>query len=193
MYKYQFITAAVTILASLIMAASNISFFIVPSSITTFAQVSNQELTTNSSPSSSDSSLLRLVYLKVGVLDGDYQRISYDSNTNALSVSKSSFGTNASGGSSTSASGGSSTSSVKRLSETEQKSLEQLINKSGFFAVSSVYPPGTSGTQDYTLYTLSITMNDRLHTVLWADTSSNVPDGLLSIVQAIENMSTTML
>src|SRR5919198_1222398 len=112
MYKYQFITAAVTILASLIMAASNISFFIVPSSITTFAQVSNQELTTNSSPSSSDSSLLSLVYLKVGVLDGDYQRISYDSNTNALSVSKSSFGTNASGGSSTSASGGSSTSSV---------------------------------------------------------------------------------
>jgi hypothetical protein len=184
MYKYQFITAAVTILASLIMAASNISFFIVPSSITTFAQVSNQEptTTTNSSPSSSGSSLIRLVYTKVGVLDGNYQRVSYDSNTNVLSVSKSIFGANAS-----------STSGTERLPDAKQKSLEQLINKNGFFAASSIYPPRTTGTQDYTLYILSITMNNRLHTVLWADTSSNVPNGLLSIVQAIENMSCTMV
>ena len=79
--------------------------------------------------------------------------------------------------------------SSKQVSASDEKNLEQLIDKNGFFQANSIYPPNTTDAQDYTLHILNVKMDNRLHTVLWADTSSNVPGGLISIVQAIENIA----
>ncbi|HEX2068284.1 MAG TPA: hypothetical protein VHF08_06245 [Nitrososphaeraceae archaeon] len=125
--------------------------------------------------------IITFTYTKLGVLGGNYERISYDSNTNILSVSNNTSVLD----SDTSFS----RASAEQISESDKKNLEQLINKNGFFQANSIYPPNTTDAQDYTLHILNVRMDNRLHTVLWADTSSNVPSGLLSIVQAIENIS----
>ena len=52
-----------------------------------------------------------------------------------------------------------------------------------------MYPPSTAANQgDYILHVLAISVDGRIHTVLWTDSSSNVPAGISSIAQTIENM-----
>ncbi|HYZ95804.1 MAG TPA: hypothetical protein VE524_04250 [Nitrososphaeraceae archaeon] len=129
----------------------------------------------------STTGIIAFTYTKLGVLNGNYERIIYDSKTNGLSVSINTSvldsGMSSSGASS------------KQVSASDEKNLEQLINKNGFFQASSIYPPNTTDAQDYILNILNVRMDNRMHTVLWADTSSNVPGGLISIVQAIENIA----
>jgi hypothetical protein len=182
-YDEKFIIAAAlttAIFTSLIMMiGSNTSPFSVPSSITTFAQMSNLNQT-GSSPSDAS---LKFSYTKLGVLDGTYQLISYDSKTDVLTIR------NTSSAIPRQSNIQSNIQSNVQLSELEKNNLKQLINNNGFFQANGIYPPlGTKGALNYTLlYVLSITMdNNRLHTVLWTDTSNNVPSSLLSIVQAIE-------
>jgi hypothetical protein len=51
-----------------------------------------------------------------------------------------------------------------------------------------VYPPSTNANQkDYLLHVLAISANGKMHTVLWTDSSSNVPAGISSLAQTIEN------
>jgi hypothetical protein len=175
----KFKTAAVvatTFISLIILIGTNTSLFSVPSSITTFAQMSNL----NQSGSSSDAGL-KFAYTKLGVLGGIYQLISYDSTTDVLTLRSSAAaipqGSN----------NQSNTQSSGQLSESEKNSLKQLINDNGFFEANSYYPQSTKGAQNYTLlHVLSVTVDNRLHTVLWTDASNNVPASLLSIVQAIE-------
>jgi hypothetical protein len=187
MYRGRFVTtvaAVATIFISLIIIVSNdITTLPVPYSTITFAQISNQD-----KPVSSD---LRFAFTKLGVLGGIYQRISYDSQTNALSLNNISAAIEAtdSGGSFSSQQGSSQSQYNKQISEADENNLKQTIYKNGFFEADSVYPPSTTRPQNYTLYVLSIKMDDRLHTVLWADTSNNVPPGLLSIVQALQKVA----
>jgi hypothetical protein len=79
--------------------------------------------------------------------------------------------------------------SNKQISEADENNLKQTIYKNGFFEADSVYPPNATRPQNYTLYVLSIKMDGRLHTVLWADTSNNVPPGFLSTVQALQKVA----
>ncbi len=142
-----------------------------------FAQTSSSTAGTDLSTAGT----MTFTYTKLGVLSGNYQRILYDSKTNGLSLSNNT--------SVHDAGMSSSRSSTKQVSESDEKNLEQLINKNGFFQASSIYPPNPTGAQDYTINILSVRMDNGLHTVLWADTSNNVPRGLLSIVQEIENLA----
>jgi hypothetical protein len=169
--------AVTTIFTSLIMMiGSNTSPFSVPSSITTFAQMSNLNQTSPSSDAD-----LKFAYTKLGVLGGIYQLISYDSKTDVLTLRSSSAAIPRQSNSQ------SNSQSPGQLSESEKNNLKQLINNNGFFQANSFYPPSTKGAQNYTLlYVLSITMDNRPHTILWTDTSNNVPTSLLSIVQEIE-------
>jgi hypothetical protein len=53
-----------------------------------------------------------------------------------------------------------------------------------------VYPPSTTASQeDYILHVLAISVDGKMHTVLWTDSSGNVPSGISSIAQAIQNMA----
>jgi hypothetical protein len=142
-----------------------------------FAQTSDGNTKTDLSAAG----IITFTYTKLGVLSGNYERILYDSKTNSLSVSNNTSVLD-SGMSSSRA-------SSNQVSASDEKNLEQLIDKNGFFQANSIYPPDTTDAQDYTLHILNVKMDNRLHTVLWADTSSNVPAGLLSIVQVIENMA----
>lgn len=75
------------------------------------------------------------------------------------------------------------------LSDSNKSNLTQLINASAFFQAKNVYPPDASGPQDYTLNILSITMDNVSRTVLWSDTSSNVPVGISRIAQTLQEIA----
>ena len=76
----------------------------------------------------------------------------------------------------------------KRLSEVDQKRLIRSIIDNGFLQTNNIYPPAQMGPQDYTLNVLGTNMDDNLHTVVWTDTSGDVPIGLNSIVKTIEDI-----
>jgi hypothetical protein len=76
------------------------------------------------------------------------------------------------------------------LSETDERNLLDTITKNGFFEANSVYSPSTTANQeDYILHVLAILVDGKMHTVLWTDSSSNVPSGISSIAETIENMA----
>ena len=140
--------------------------------------------------SPSDGSL-KLAYTKLGVLSGAYQKILYDSNTKSVgltNISASLIAEKEPGREIISSSQGlsQSQSSSKTLSDTDQMNLIQNLNN-GFFQANSIYPPDPSGAQDYTLNVLSATLDNRSHSVIWTDTSMNVPAVLNSIVNTIES------
>ena len=145
-----------------------------------FAQASN-DATTN----------LQFSYTKLGVLNGAYQRISYNSETRTLGLSNTSASSTISEtGKILSSQQASQSQSNKQLSETDERNLVDTIIKNGFFEANSVYPPSTNANQkDYLLHVLAISANGKMHTVLWTDSSSNVPTGISSIAQTIENLA----
>jgi hypothetical protein len=145
-----------------------------------FAQASS-DATTN----------LQFSYTKLGVLSGGYQRISYNSETKTLGLSNTSASsTIAETGRISSSQQTSQSQSNKQLSETDERNLLDTITKNGFFEANSMYPPSTAANQgDYILHVLAISVDGRIHTVLWTDSSSNVPAGISSIAQTIENMA----
>ena len=146
-----------------------------------FAQPSN-DATTN----------LRFSYTKLGVFSGGYQRISYSSETKTLGLSNTSASsTIAETGKILSSQQASQFQSNKQLSETDERNLLDTFTKNGFFEANSVYPPSTANQEDYILHVLAISVNGKTHTVLWTDSSSNVPAGISSIAQRIENMASS--
>jgi hypothetical protein len=132
---------------------------------------------------------LQFAYTKIGVLGGLYQRISYDSETKSLALSSLSAAIkNTESGISSSQQASQSQSNTK-LSESEENNLKQMINTSGFFGTKAVYPPNETDSPNYMLHILSVKLDNRTHTVLWSDTSSNVPSGTVSLAQAIEKLA----
>ena len=144
-----------------------------------FVQASNDAASTN----------LQFSYTKLGVLNGAYQRISYNSETRTLGLSNTSASSTISEtGKILSSQQASQSQSNKQLSETDERNLVDTIIKNGFFEANSVYPPSTNANQkDYLLHVLAISANGKMHTVLWTDSSSNVPAGISSLAQTIEN------
>src|SRR5215203_2007645 len=144
-----------------------------------FVQASNDS-TTN----------LQFSYTKLGVLSGGFQRISYNSETKTLGLSNISASSTIAETGKISSQQASQSQSNKQLTETDERNLLDAIAKNGFFEANGVYPPSSTANQeDYILHVLSISMDDRMHTVLWADSSGNVPAGISSIAQTIENMA----
>ena len=146
-----------------------------------FVQASNDAASTN----------LQFSYTKLGVLNGAYQRISYNSETRTLGLSNTSASSTISEtGKILSSQQASQSQSNKQLSETDERNLVDTIIKNGFFEANSVYPPSTNANQkDYLLHVLAISANGKMHTVLWTDSSSNVPAGISSMAQTIENLA----
>jgi hypothetical protein len=146
-----------------------------------FAQASNDATTPN----------LQFSYTKLGVLNGAYQRISYNSETRTLGLSNTSASSTISEtGKILSSQQASQSQSNKQLSETDERNLLDTITRNGFFEANSVYPPNTTANQkDYILNVLAISVDGKMHTVLWTDSPSNVPAGISSMAQTIENMA----
>jgi hypothetical protein len=151
---------------------------VLPFAIPAFAQTA----------SSADTSL-QFAYTKIGVLGGLYQRIAYDSGTKSLALSGLSAAIKNTESGISSSQQASQSQSNKKLSESEENNLKKMINSSGFFGANAVYPPNETNSPNYMLHILSIKLDNRTHTVLWSDTSSNVPSGIVSIAQAIEKLA----
>ena len=133
--------------------------------------------------------ILRLGYTKVGVLGGIYQRISYDSETKTAALSNLSAAIrNTESGISISQQASQSQSN-RKLSESDENSLKQMIQGNRFFEANNIYPPNPGGSQDYVLHVLSIMMNNKTHTVLWSAISDNVPAGVVTTAQEIERLT----
>ena len=133
----------------------------------------------------------RLSYSKLGVSSGSYQRILYDSETNSLrlnNISTTTINDNESARLSLSQQQSQSQSN-KQISDSDRTNLQQMIEQNGFFQLNSMYAlPNTTQSYD-TVYILSLDMANKLHTVIWTDTSENIPGSLLSIVKAVEKIS----
>lgn len=134
---------------------------------------------------------LQFSYTKLGVLNGGFQRISYNSETRTLDLSNTSASsTVAETGRISSSQQTSQSQSNKQLTETDERNLLDMITKNGFFEANSMYPPSTTASQDdYILHVLAISVDGKMHTVLWTDNSSNVPAGISSMAQTIENIA----
>jgi hypothetical protein len=134
---------------------------------------------------------LQFSYTKLGVLSGGFQRISYNSEIKTLGLSNTSASsTIAETGRIPSSQQSSQSQTNKQLTETDEKNLLDMITKNGFFEANSMYPPSTTASQeDYILHVLAISVDGKTHTVLWTDSSNNVPAGISSIAQTIEIMA----
>ena len=165
---------------------------------TSYAQMVTQNEGLKSSPwsfslltSTSKADDFRLSYSKLGVSSGSYQRILYDSETNTLrlnNISTTTINDNESARLSLSQQQSQSQSN-KQISDSDRTNLQQMIEQNGFFQLNSMYAlPNTTQSYD-TVYILSLDMANKLHTVIWTDTSENIPGSLLSIVKAVEKIS----
>jgi hypothetical protein len=141
----------------------------------------------------SSNGTLQLAYTKLGVMSGSYQQIRYDSGTNSLGITNMSAKSTAEtepGKTKISSSQDSSQSqSNKRLTETDLTNLRQTITNSGLFEAVNIYPPDPAGTQDYTLNVLSVTMDNKPRTIIWTSASENVPAGLTSVANTIDDIA----
>jgi hypothetical protein len=183
--KTIFLGAVLALILLPIMLAFSMSFplvaytpHVLPFAVPAFAQTA----------SSADTGL-QFAYTKIGVLGGLYQRISYDSETKSLALSSLSSSIKNTESGISSSQQASQSQSNKKLSESEENNLKQMINTSGFFGTNAVYPPNETNSPNYMLHILSIKLDNRTHTVLWSDTSSNVPSGTESLAQAIVKLA----
>ena len=119
----------------------------------------------------SDTSNFSFKYIESGGLTARYLLISLDSNTNTLHYS-----TDASGA----------ITSEKPISDSDLKDLKDVITREGFFSTQTTYSPKENET--YVASNLSITMDDKVHTTTWADTSEGVPGGLKKIRDEIKKL-----
>ena len=154
-----------------------------------FAQASNQ----GQGETPASDGVLKVAFTKLGVMNGAFQQILYDSVTNSLGMTNTSAKTTAESESGetrmSSSQDVSQSQSNKRLSQTDQANLREGIANSGLFEANDVYPPSPAGTQDYILNVLSVTMDNRPRTVVWTNTSENVPASLTSVADTIESLA----
>ena len=183
--KTIFLGAVLALILLPIMLAFSTSFplvaytpHVLPFAVPAFAQTA----------SSADTGL-KFAYTKIGVLGGLYQRVSYDSETKSLALTSLSAVIKNTDSGISSSQQASQSQSNKELSDSEENNLKQMVNTSGFFGANAVYPPNEANSPNYMLHILSIKLDNRTHTVLWSETSSNVPSGTVSLAQAIEKLA----
>jgi hypothetical protein len=129
------------------------------------------------------------------VLGGEYQKIVYDSVTNSIALTKisasSTLATSVGKAKSRSKQfrSQSQTHSSKKIPDSQREQLLQTIMSNEFFQTDVFYPPDPMGTQDYILTVLAVECEGKTRTTIWADTSRNVPEGLISITKAVQEIA----
>ena len=78
---------------------------------------------------------------------------------------------------------------VKKISHADREKLVQIVVRSGFFETDIFYPPDPREPKDYTLFSLAVKLDDKLHTVVWADVSRDAPACLNLVIEALQVMA----
>jgi len=113
-------------------------------------------------------------YVESGGLANNYLVISFDSDSNDLKVSADISGANL---------------NQKPLEESEKTTLIDTITKKDFFNTESTYVTEKEDEDNTAISSsLTVTIDNDIHTTVWTNKSKDVPQGLIEITNEIRNI-----
>ena len=114
-------------------------------------------------------------YVESGGLANNYLVISFDSDSNDLKVSADISGANL---------------NQKPLEESEKTTLIDTITKKDFFNTESTYVTEKEDEDNTAISSsLTVTIDNDIHTTVWTNKSKDVPQGLIEITNEIRNIA----
>ena len=114
-------------------------------------------------------------YVESGGLANNYLVISFDSDSNNLKVSADISGANL---------------TQKSLEDSEKNDLIGTITKNNFFNTESTYVTEKEDEDNTAISSsLTVTIDNDIHTTVWTDKSKDVPQGLIEITNEIRNIA----
>ena len=131
---------------------------------------SNKENSTTTTPSS-----FSFKYVESGGLANNYLVISFDSESNNIKVSADISGANL---------------TQKSVEDSEKNTLIDTIKKNNFYNTDATYVTEKEDEDNTALSSsLTVTIDNDIHTTLWTDKSKDVPQGLIEITNEIKNIA----
>ena len=114
-------------------------------------------------------------YVESGGLANNYLVISFDSESNNIKVSADISGANL---------------TQKSIEDSEKNTLIDTIKKNNFYNTDATYVTEKED-EDNTAFSssLTVTIDNDIHTTLWTDKSKDVPQGLIEITNEIKNIA----
>jgi hypothetical protein len=114
-------------------------------------------------------------YVESGGLANNYLVISFDSDSNNLKVSADISGANL---------------TQKSIEDSEKNDLIGTITKNNFFNTESTYVTEKEDEDNTAISSsLTVTIDNDIHTTVWTDKSKDVPQGLIEITNEIRNIA----
>jgi hypothetical protein len=114
-------------------------------------------------------------YVESGGLANNYLVVSFDSDSNDLKVSADISGANL---------------NQKPLEESEKTTLRDTITKKDFFNTESTYVTEKEDEDNTAISSsLTVTVDNDIHTTVWTNKSKDVPHGLIEITNEIRNIA----
>jgi hypothetical protein len=111
-------------------------------------------------------------YTESGGITNRYLLISYNSKTNIITSSTDVSGSNI---------------TQKQPSESDEQVLKELVKENEFFQTRTDYPSEKED-ENLVTYTLTLTVGDNVHTTGWTDSSKDMPDSIIKIVNGIKRI-----
>lgn len=128
-----------------------------------------KENSTTTTPSS-----FSFKYVESGGLANNYLVISFDSESNNIKVSADISGANL---------------TQKSVEESEKNTLIDTIKKNNFYNTDATYVTEKEDEDNTALsFSLTVTIDNDIHTTLWTSKSKDVPQGLIEITNEIKNI-----
>jgi hypothetical protein len=121
-------------------------------------------------------SLFSFKYTESGGLSNKYLLVSYDSATKEIKVSTDMSGSNL---------------AQKTLADSDEETLRECFKGDRFFGFNADYPVGKEIEKDDSnvlSFTLIVTIGSKVHTVIWTNKSTDIPDELTQIKAKIKEM-----
>ena len=114
-------------------------------------------------------------YVESGGLANNYLVISFDSDSNNLKVSADISGANL---------------TQKSIEDSEKNDLIGIFTKNNFFDTESTYVTEEEDEDNTAISSsLTVTIDNDIHTTVWNDKSKDVPQGLIEITNEIRNIA----
>ena len=114
-------------------------------------------------------------YVESGGLANNYLVISFDSESNHLKVSTDISGTDL---------------TQKSIEDSEKNDIIGTITKNNFFNTESTYVTEKEDEDNTAISSsLTVTIDNDIHTTVWTDKSKDVPQGLIEITNEIRNIA----
>jgi hypothetical protein len=130
----------------------------------------NKENSTTTTPSS-----FSFKYVESGGLVNNYLVISFDSESNNIKVSADISGANL---------------TQKSIEDSEKNTLIDTIKKNNFYNTDATYVTEKEDEDNTALSSsLTVTIDNDIHTTLWTDKSKDVPQRLIEITNEIKNIA----